>query len=136
MIDQSLRIQAPPIHSARDLSPLYEAFSEEDDEHGNPIFLFSSFGFITDEYVAYFGQSKRRKYVLTEKVLIWSALEAKGLGANLQHYNPIIDDEVKKTWNINSDWELVAQMVAGGIVGEKLGAKEKKPVQDRYRTIA
>jgi serine/threonine protein kinase len=67
MIDQALRIQALPINSARDLSPLYEAFSEEDDEDGNPIFLFSSFGFITDEYVAYFGQSNLRKYALTAK---------------------------------------------------------------------
>ena len=59
--------QAPRIESVRDLSPLYEAFSEEDDEHGNPIFLYSSFGFITNEYVAYFDQSKLKKYELTQK---------------------------------------------------------------------
>jgi hypothetical protein len=58
---------ALPIKSVRDLSPLYEAFSEEDDEHGNPIFLYSSFGFITNEYIAYFGQSNLRKYELTPK---------------------------------------------------------------------
>ena len=56
-----------PVNSARDLSPRYEAFSEEDDEYGNPIFLYSSFGYITDEYVAYFGQSKLRKRELTQK---------------------------------------------------------------------
>ncbi|KAF1992947.1 serine/threonine-protein kinase-like protein [Amniculicola lignicola CBS 123094] len=55
------------IESARDLSPLYEAFSEEDDEHGNPIFLYSSFGFISDDFTAYFGKSKLRKYDLTSK---------------------------------------------------------------------
>jgi predicted oxidoreductase (fatty acid repression mutant protein) len=27
---------------------------------------------------------------------LWTALEALGLGANLQHYNPLIDDEVKR----------------------------------------
>ncbi|KAF2254812.1 serine/threonine-protein kinase-like protein [Trematosphaeria pertusa] len=59
--------QTLPIKSVRDLSPLYEAFSGEDDEHGNPIFLYSSFGFITNEYVAYFGQSNLRKYELTPK---------------------------------------------------------------------
>jgi serine/threonine protein kinase len=59
--------QALPIKSVRDLSPLYEAFSEEDDEHGQPIFLYSSFGFITNEYIAYFGQSNLRKYQLTAK---------------------------------------------------------------------
>jgi serine/threonine protein kinase len=51
--------------SARDLSPLYETFSEEDDEKGNPIFLYSSFGFITNEHEAYFGKSKLRKFDLT-----------------------------------------------------------------------
>jgi serine/threonine protein kinase len=56
-----------PVNSARDLSPRYEAFSEEDDEHGNPIFLYSSFGYFTDEYIAYFGQSKLRKRDLTQK---------------------------------------------------------------------
>jgi len=28
-----------PLYSARDLSPRYEAFAEDDDEDGNPIFL-------------------------------------------------------------------------------------------------
>ena len=28
------------------------------------------------------------------------SLEAAGLGASLQHYNPLIDDEVKKAWNL------------------------------------
>ncbi|KAF1977410.1 hypothetical protein BU23DRAFT_295763 [Bimuria novae-zelandiae CBS 107.79] len=49
------------IESARDLSPLYEVFPEEDDEDGSPIFLYSSFGFVSDRYIAYFGQSKLRK---------------------------------------------------------------------------
>lgn len=56
-----------PVNSARDLSPRYEAFSEEDDEHGNPIFLYSSFGFISARHVAYFGQSKLRKHELTQR---------------------------------------------------------------------
>ena len=31
---------------------------------------------------------------------VWSTLAAAGVGANLQHYNPVIDNEVAKTWNI------------------------------------
>ena len=31
---------------------------------------------------------------------VWTALELEGLGASLQHYNPLIDDEVKGEWNI------------------------------------
>ncbi|KAF1850103.1 serine/threonine-protein kinase-like protein [Cucurbitaria berberidis CBS 394.84] len=58
-----------PLYSARDLSPRYEAFAEEDDEDGNPIFLYSSFGYISDEYVAYFGQSNLRKCELNQKII-------------------------------------------------------------------
>jgi serine/threonine protein kinase len=57
------------LYSARDISPRYEAFSEDDDKDGNPIFLYSSFGHITDEYVAYFGQSKFRKCELNQKII-------------------------------------------------------------------
>ena len=55
------------IESVRDISPLYEAFSEEDDEHGNPIFLYSSYGYIGDDFTAYIRRSKLRKYDLTSK---------------------------------------------------------------------
>ncbi|KAG9230416.1 Nitroreductase-like protein [Amylocarpus encephaloides] len=44
---------------------------------------------------------------------IWTALEAEGLGANLQHYNPLIDQKVQETWAIEKDWELNAQLVFG-----------------------
>lgn len=30
------------------------------------------------------------------QLVVWTALEGEGLGATLQHYNPLIDDEVKK----------------------------------------
>src|ERR1700760_801044 len=60
------------IKSCRDLYVLYEAFSEEEDENGNPEFLYSSFGYMTDEYFAYFGKSKLRKYDLTSKDIIES----------------------------------------------------------------
>jgi predicted oxidoreductase (fatty acid repression mutant protein) len=45
--------------------------------------------------------------------IAWTALEANGLGANLQHYNPLIDVGVQKTWNVPKDWELTAQLVFG-----------------------
>lgn len=48
--------------------------------------------------------------------MIWTSLADNAIGANLQHYNPIIDEKVKATFNISSDWELVAQMPFGGIV--------------------
>ncbi|WPH04659.1 serine/threonine-protein kinase-like protein [Acrodontium crateriforme] len=49
----------------RDLSPLYESFSIENDEHGNPIFLHSSYGYIAKDFSAFYGCSNKRKYDLT-----------------------------------------------------------------------
>ncbi|KAF1987733.1 kinase-like protein [Aulographum hederae CBS 113979] len=49
----------------RDLRPLTENFDEEDDKDGNLIFLYSTYGFVTREHVAYFGKSTLRKFNLT-----------------------------------------------------------------------
>ena len=61
---------------------------------------------------------------------IWTTLSATGIGANLQHYNPIIDSAVAQTWNIPSTWTLRAQMVFGGITAPA-GEKTFAPLQDR-----
>jgi predicted oxidoreductase (fatty acid repression mutant protein) len=53
---------------------------------------------------------------------LWTALEAEGLGCNIQHYNPLIDERVAKEWNVPKDWVLNAQLVFGtpaGGPGEK-----------------
>jgi uncharacterized protein len=66
---------------------------------------------------------------------LWTALEAEGLGANLQHYNPIIDDKVKDKWSIPKDWELVAQLVFGGKSGDPAGGvvkEQKKQSSERF----
>ena len=44
---------------------------------------------------------------------LWCTLEALGLGVNLQHYNPLIDGEVRKRWSLPERWKLKAQMVFG-----------------------
>ena len=45
--------------------------------------------------------------------IVWAALADAGIGANLQHYNPRIDDEVKSRWDLPPNWKLVAQMPLG-----------------------
>jgi len=50
--------------------------------------------------------------------IVWTALAMEGLGANLQHYNPLIDKDVHKYWNVPEDWELSGQMVFGTPAGE------------------
>ena len=44
---------------------------------------------------------------------VWTALADAGIGASLQHYSPVIDDQVAKTWNIPASWKLRAQMPFG-----------------------
>ncbi|KAH8811143.1 Nitroreductase-like protein [Xylogone sp. PMI_703] len=63
---------------------------------------------------------------------IWTALEAEGLGCNLQHYNPIIDERVAAEWNVPSDWELDAQLVFGAPVGQA-GEKTFLDVDERFK---
>ena len=65
---------------------------------------------------------------------IWNALAAKGIGANLQHYNPLIDEEVKKTWNIPASYRLVSEMVFGN-VEEVPAPVEKMDPNDRVKVF-
>ena len=66
--------------------------------------------------------------------VIWTALASINVGANLQHYNPIIDKKVANEWNIDEHWELNAQMVFGAIE-QAAGDKEFKPVADRMQVF-
>ncbi|MBB3111267.1 hypothetical protein FHS18_003335 [Paenibacillus phyllosphaerae] len=64
--------------------------------------------------------------------VIWTALELEGLGASLQHYNPLIDEQVQKEWNIPSSWKLIAQMPFGNPTAQP-GDKEFKPLEERVK---
>lgn len=46
---------------------------------------------------------------------VWTSLAENGLGANLQHYNPLIDDAVREAFNVPASWRLRAQMDFGSI---------------------
>lgn len=64
----------------------------------------------------------------------WVALEDAGLGANLQHYNPVIDEAVAKEWDIPTNWKLRSQLVFGSKEAEA-AEKEFMPEEDRFRVI-
>ena len=64
--------------------------------------------------------------------VIWTALEAEGLGASLQHYNPLIDEEVRKHWNLPESWQLIAQMPFGKVLAHA-GEKEFGKIEDRLK---
>ncbi|TDZ31534.1 putative nitroreductase HBN1 [Colletotrichum spinosum] len=66
---------------------------------------------------------------------IWTALEVEGLGANLQHYNPLVDQQVAAEWKVPANWKLNAQLVFGGKTGEA-GPKEFKPIEEIFKTYS
>ncbi len=68
------------------------------------------------------------------QLAVWTMLEDAGFGASVQHYNPLIDEEVRKTWNLPESWKLIAQMPFGTPTagpGEKVFA----PIEDRLKVF-
>ncbi|EPY2294919.1 nitroreductase family protein [Clostridium sporogenes] len=66
--------------------------------------------------------------------VIWTSLEIEGFGASLQHYNELIEEDVKKEWDIQNNWKLIAQMPFGKPVVNP-DEKQYKPLEDRIRII-
>ncbi len=66
---------------------------------------------------------------------VWTALEELGLGASLQHYNPLIDDEVRSTWGLPESWKLMSEMPFGNRLAEP-GEKEFSPLDNRFKVFA
>jgi predicted oxidoreductase (fatty acid repression mutant protein) len=64
--------------------------------------------------------------------VVWTALEQEGLGVSLQHYDPIIDEQVKKEWNIPLNWKLNAQMPFGNPVAPPM-EKSFAPIDERVK---
>lgn len=62
---------------------------------------------------------------------VWTMFAEQNIGANLQHYNPLIDEEVKKTWKLPQSWKLIAQMPFGGIAAQAEN-KTFLPIEERF----
>ncbi|WP_343598275.1 nitroreductase family protein [Acinetobacter sp.] len=65
---------------------------------------------------------------------VWSALAEQNIGASLQHYNPIVDQDVATAFQVPENWKLRAQLVFGSIESE---AGEKSFINDatRFKTF-
>lgn len=61
---------------------------------------------------------------------VWTALSEKNIGASLQHYNPIVDEQVASTFEIPASWKLRAQLVLGSI---EAPAGDKTFIDDEIR---
>lgn len=65
---------------------------------------------------------------------VWTALEAEGLGCNLQHYNPLIDVRIQTEWNVPPVWNLKSQLVFGTPAPDSaLKDKTFNPLEDRIK---
>ncbi|OAA87576.1 nitroreductase family protein [Clostridium ljungdahlii] len=66
--------------------------------------------------------------------VIWTALEVEGFGVSLQHYNELIEHDVKKEWSIPSNWKLIAQMPFGKPTAQP-DEKQFQPLEDRVKVF-
>jgi len=66
--------------------------------------------------------------------VVWTSLEDEGLGASIQHYNPLIDNEVKTKWEIPNNWRLIAQMPFGNRTA-KPNEKQHRPIEERFKVF-
>ncbi|MDN5467282.1 MAG: nitroreductase family protein, partial [Lactococcus raffinolactis] len=64
----------------------------------------------------------------------WVALSELGLGANLQHYNPVINATVAKTYDLPASWNLRGQLVVGS-PEQEVGPKEFMADEDRFKVF-
>lgn len=64
---------------------------------------------------------------------VWAALRERNIGANLQHYNPVIDAKVGELLGLPKSWVLLAQMPFGGIAAQP-DPKEKEDVSLRVKS--
>ena len=69
------------------------------------------------------------------QVATWTALAEAGIGASLQHYNPVVDEAVRKEWDIPESWKLRAQMPFGS---NEAPFADKTFIDDaeRFRVVA
>ena len=64
----------------------------------------------------------------SHQYMVWIGLRALGYGANLQHYNNMRDDLIRKQLGLPDNWDFVAHMPFGSII-EPAAPKEKNPIE-------
>ena len=66
--------------------------------------------------------------------VLWTSLEIEGFGASLQHYNELIEADVKKEWGIPENWKLIAQMPFGKPTVNP-DEKQYQPLENRVKVF-
>ena len=63
---------------------------------------------------------------------VWLTMAENEIGASLQHYNELIESEVRQWLNLPHSWKMVAQMPCGSINKEP-ASKTFLPLKDRIK---
>lgn len=63
--------------------------------------------------------------------MVWTLLAEAGMGANLQHYNPLIDERIAEAFSLPKSWKLMSQMPFG-VGSAPAGDKEQNPISTRF----
>ena len=91
--------------------------------------LQSQFALYKDNFPVWAQQSSgMHQYV------VWTSLEIEGFGASLQHYNELIEAQVKKEWNLQDSWKLIAQMPFGKPTALP-DEKQVQPLEERIKVF-
>ena len=65
---------------------------------------------------------------------LWTLFANMGLAANLQHYNPLIDEALASEFDVPASWQLIAQMPFGQPLSQP-GPIEKLPIDERAKIV-
>jgi predicted oxidoreductase (fatty acid repression mutant protein) len=116
IVYQELKKIAPPENLAKTEEKL------KNFANGIGTILFFDDKTVTDGYGKQFPLYEENFRVWSEhanamlQYILWLELSKEELGASLQHYNPVIDQAIKKAFNLPSEWKLIAQMPFGEIL--------------------
>lgn len=66
--------------------------------------------------------------------IIWTSLEIEGFGVSLQHYNELIEEDIKKEWCIQNNWKLIGQMPFGKPTAQP-DDKQFEPLENRVKVF-
>ncbi|KAI9040774.1 uncharacterized protein KD926_007717 [Aspergillus affinis] len=71
------------------------------------------------------------------QITLWTALELEGLGASLQHshFVPGVEDAIRSEFDLPSTWSVKAEIVFGGLSGERPIAPEKEPISTTVKVF-
>ena len=128
-----LQDAAPPETFARQTVPKLAAFRAA----AGSILFYQDTDVVSDLqqrmplYADTFPVSADKEFAMMQYA-IWTTFAAARIGANIQHYNPLIDETVAQTWQVPAHWRLRSQMVFGGIAAPAV-EREYAPIEPRLR---